>query len=74
MRTTAEDIDIAKTELEKHRLIGRKEIQKLIPVSSMTLWRWQQEGLFPMHFNINGRSFWRLSVVLAAIDQLAKVD
>jgi len=62
----------AEIELEKHRLIGRKQLQRIFPVSTMTIWRWEEEGLLPRHFNINGRSFWRLSHVLQVLERLQK--
>jgi predicted DNA-binding transcriptional regulator AlpA len=45
------------------RLLPRRELRSLIPVSDMTIWRWEQDGLFPRHLLINGRNYWRLSEI-----------
>jgi prophage regulatory protein len=50
-------------------LISRRQIRKLIDVSDMTLWRWEQAGTFPRHLTINGRNYWRRSDVLAWLDR-----
>lgn len=41
------------------RLVGRRELRERFPVTDMSIWRWEQAGLFPMHITIGGRSFWR---------------
>jgi predicted DNA-binding transcriptional regulator AlpA len=43
------------------RLLPRRELRSLVPVSDMTIWRWERDGLFPRHLVINGRNYWRLS-------------
>ena len=43
------------------RLLPRRALRILIPVSDMTIWRWERVGLFPRHLLINGRNYWRLS-------------
>jgi predicted DNA-binding transcriptional regulator AlpA len=45
-------------------LISRKQLKKLIPVSTMTIWRWEKEGHLPRHITIGRTSFWRLAEVL----------
>ena len=44
-------------------LLPRRALRKLIPVSDMTIYRWERDGIFPRHLAINGRNYWRLSEV-----------
>ncbi|MAI45639.1 MAG: AlpA family phage regulatory protein [Hyphomicrobiaceae bacterium TMED74] len=53
------------------KLINRRQLREQIPTSDMTIWRWQQQGLFPKHISINGRNYWRQSEI---IDWLANHD
>jgi predicted DNA-binding transcriptional regulator AlpA len=43
------------------RLLPRRELRSIIPVSEMTIWRWERDRRFPRHLLINGRNYWRLS-------------
>jgi predicted DNA-binding transcriptional regulator AlpA len=43
------------------RLLPRRELRDVVPVSDMTIWRWERDGRFPRHLSINGRNYWRLS-------------
>ena len=45
------------------RLLNRRELRRRVPVSDMTIWRWEANRLFPIHLSIGGRSFWRESEV-----------
>jgi predicted DNA-binding transcriptional regulator AlpA len=45
------------------RLLPRRELRRLVPVSDMTIWRWERDGVFPRHVSINGRNYWRLSEI-----------
>jgi len=45
------------------RLLPRRELRRLVPVSDMTIWRWERGGEFPRHLSINGRNYWRLSEI-----------
>lgn len=51
------------------RLISRKELRLMIPVSDQTIWRWERDGLFPRRVRLGkgpkSRVTWRLSSVLA---------
>ena len=40
------------------RLLPRRELRKIVPVSDMTIWRWEGAGQFPRHLSINGRNYW----------------
>lgn len=53
----------------KERLLPRRELRSLVPVSDMTIWRWERDGVFPRHLSINGRNYWRLSEVFDWIDR-----
>jgi len=46
------------------RLLPRRELRTLLPVSDMTIWRWERNGAFPRHLSINGRNYWLRSEVL----------
>jgi predicted DNA-binding transcriptional regulator AlpA len=50
-------------------LLPRRALRRLIPVSDMTIWRWERDGIFPGHFSINGRNYWRLSEVQDWMDR-----
>jgi predicted DNA-binding transcriptional regulator AlpA len=41
------------------RLVGTAERRRRIPVSDMTIWRWEKAKIFPKHISIGGRNFWR---------------
>ena len=46
------------------RLLPRRELRNLVPVSDMTIWRWERSGDFPRHLSIYGRNYWLRSEVL----------
>lgn len=46
------------------RLINRRMLRQTVPASDMTIWRWERDGLFPQHLNINGRNYWLRSEVM----------
>jgi predicted DNA-binding transcriptional regulator AlpA len=49
--------------------LPRRELRSLVPVSDMTIWRWERDGVFPRHLSINGRNYWRLSEISDWIDR-----
>jgi predicted DNA-binding transcriptional regulator AlpA len=51
------------------RLLPRRELRSLVPVSDMTIWRWERGGVFPRHLSINGRNYWRLSEISEWMDR-----
>lgn len=38
-------------------------LRQLVPVSDMTIWRWERDGRFPRHLSVNGRNYWLQSEV-----------
>jgi predicted DNA-binding transcriptional regulator AlpA len=48
----------------EERLLNRRMLRRLVPVSDMSIWRWEQAGQFPRHLTINSRNFWLLSEVM----------
>lgn len=50
---------------EDERLLTRRLLRKLVPVSDMTIWRWERDGRFPQHLTVNGRNYWLHSEVVA---------
>ena len=55
---------------DHHRLITRRQLQELLPVSTMTIWRLEKAGRLPRHISIGGRSYWRYADVLEALGNL----
>lgn len=51
------------------RLLPRRELRKIVPVSDMTIWRWEGAGQFPRHLSINGRNYWLKSEIHAWLEQ-----
>ena len=49
--------------INSERLLPRRELRTLVPVSDMTIWRWERDGKFPQHLSVNGRNYWLLSEV-----------
>lgn len=52
------------------RLIGWKELSRLVPVARMTIWRWEREKKFPRHRKAGGRNVWLLSEILGWMEAL----
>lgn len=59
------------TQVTYDRLVPRRELRRLVPVSDMTIWRWERDSLFPRHVSINGRNYWRYSEIA---DWIARQD
>ncbi len=55
-------------ELVENGLISRKQLKLLLPVSAMTLWRWEREGRLPPHIVIGRTSFWRVKDIRAFLE------
>jgi predicted DNA-binding transcriptional regulator AlpA len=45
------------------RLLTRRLLRQLVPVSDMTIWRWERDRGFPKHISIYGRNYWILGEV-----------
>ena len=56
------------------KLLRRRELRALIPVSDMTIYRWERDGQFPRHISVNSRNYWLLSEVLTWISAQARGD
>ncbi len=52
------------------RLLTRKQVLEIVPVSYATLWQWMREGQFPRALKIgpNSRVAWRADEVQAYVD------
>lgn len=50
---------------EDEKLLPRRLLRKLVPVSDMTIWRWERDGSFPRHLTVHGRNYWLNSEVRA---------
>ena len=55
-------------------LLPRRALLKMVPVSDMTIYRWERDGIFPRHFSINGRNYWRLSEVQQWMDGQVRAE
>jgi predicted DNA-binding transcriptional regulator AlpA len=55
-------------------LLPRRALRKMVPVSDMTIYRWERGSIFPRHFSINGRNYWRLSEVQQWMDDQVRAD
>ena len=51
--------------IAQERLLNRRMLRQVVPVSDMTIWRWEQNAFFPKHLIINKRNYWLLSEVRA---------
>lgn len=56
------------------RLISRRMLRKLIPVSDMTIWRWERAGRFPRHLVVYGRNYWLHSEVMGWMARQKRVE
>ena len=52
----------------RERLLNRRQMRQRVPVSDMTIWRWEAADLFPRHLTINGRNYWRESELNAWLE------
>jgi predicted DNA-binding transcriptional regulator AlpA len=55
------------------KLLSKKQVLAIVPVSHATLRRWEDQGIFPTRFHIGGngvwkKAFWREDEVLEWID------
>jgi predicted DNA-binding transcriptional regulator AlpA len=61
--TNAHVSEPSRTISDDDRLLSRRLLRKLVPVSDMTIWRWERVGRFPRHLTVNGRNYWLYSEV-----------
>jgi predicted DNA-binding transcriptional regulator AlpA len=59
-------------DLKTYRLIDRKQLKTLLPVSSMTVWRMERDGRIPKHFLIGRKAFWKLGDVLNYLQKVTQ--
>ena len=53
-----------KLPIDPDALVDVRQVQEVIPVTRMTLWRWERDGRFPTRIHLhNGRVYWRASEV-----------
>lgn len=58
---------------EPSRLIPARAVrQRFGDISSMTLWRWVQQGILPEPVKINGRNYWPETAIEAVSVRGAK--
>lgn len=56
------------------KLLGRKEILRLVPYSSRHLYRLEAAGLFPKHVKVGRKSMWFQSKIEDWLSSLRPVD
>lgn len=42
-----------------YTLLSTSDVQKIAPVSNVTLWRWVRDGKFPAPIQVAKNNFWR---------------
>ncbi|MBR1286816.1 hypothetical protein JQ597_32650 [Bradyrhizobium sp. AUGA SZCCT0177] len=67
----AEQAPKKQDEFDKVRLITRKELQQLMPLSGMTISRMEKNGVLPKHILIGRKAFWRQADILEFLDNIA---
>lgn len=54
---------------EPDRILTRAELKRIVPVSDMTLWRWERDGKFPKRIVLaRNKVGWRFSSVMLWLD------
>jgi len=61
--TNAHIVEPSRAIANDERLLTRRLLRKLVPVSDMTIWRWERDGQFPRHLTVHGRNYWLYSEV-----------
>ena len=61
--TNAHTSEPSYTIADDERLLTRRLLRNLVPVSDMTIWRWERDGRFPQHLTVHGRNYWLHSEV-----------
>lgn len=62
-----------KARADRMRLLSRRQLLDLIPISYPKLWSMMRRGEFPRSLAIGGKCVWREVEVQAWVDNLSKV-
>ncbi len=54
-----------------YTLLSTSDVQKIAPVSNVTLWRWVRDGKFPAPIQVSKNNFWRSDEVGAWMDEMS---
>ena len=54
-----------------YTLLSTSDVQKIAPVSNVTLWRWVRDGKFPAPIQVAKNNFWRSDEVGAWMDEMS---
>jgi predicted DNA-binding transcriptional regulator AlpA len=54
-----------------YTLLSTSDVQKIAPVSNVTLWRWVRNGKFPAPIRVAKNNFWRSDEVGAWMDEMS---
>lgn len=54
-----------------YTLLSTSDVQKIAPVSNVTLWRWVRDGKFPAPIQVAKNNFWRSDEVGAWMDAMS---
>lgn len=54
-----------------YTLLSTSDVQKIAPVSNVTLWRWVRDGKFPAPIQVAKNNFWRSDEIGAWMDEMS---
>ncbi|MBX3598584.1 MAG: AlpA family phage regulatory protein [Rhizobiaceae bacterium] len=57
------------SEIHPELLSARVICQQIVPISTMSLWRWVRDGKFPAPVKICNRNYWRRSDIEAWLSE-----
>ena len=58
-RVSGDEPPPARSTAEPIRFMGKAEVAALCNVSSVTLWKWVRQGVFPKGKEVGGKTCWR---------------
>ncbi|NNE83363.1 MAG: AlpA family phage regulatory protein [Alphaproteobacteria bacterium] len=60
------------TGINEERLINKRELLRLVPLSYSTVWQLMRRGEFPLSITVSGRVFWKWREVREFLDNLPR--
>ena len=59
-------------DFEDERLIDKRTLLRLVPLSYSTIWKLMRRNEFPLSVVVSGRVFWKISEVYRFVDELPR--
>lgn len=59
-------------DIARYRLIDKRTLLRLVPLSYSTIWKLMRRGEFPLSVVVSGRVFWKISEVSRFVDELPR--